>query len=132
MIEGPITVQNDQDAQIWLAMQHLLRALIKMPFGDDQYAGSPPPVCRLYARGDYMFNQTPVAVKSFSFDLPDSVDYYTVPSSMDGSNSNFGISSVPVYSKLSITLVPIYSRSEMLSGTVQGWLTGGQRFDGYL
>ena len=49
---------------------HLGRVLTKMPFGDDPNAGSPPPVCRLFAYGDYQLDATPVVVKQFKIDYP--------------------------------------------------------------
>jgi hypothetical protein len=125
-LTGAFTVQNDDEAGILLAVIHLLRGLIKMRAGDDDNAGSPPPVCKLYAYGTYMFDKTPVVIKNFSVDLPNNVDYYTCSSSQ-----GFGISSVPVHTNLKLTLSPIYSRRELLTGTVKGWFSG-QRSEGYL
>lgn len=127
-ISGKFSVQNETEAGILLGTIHLLRALTKMKFGDDQNAGSPPPVCRLFAFGTYMFDNTPVAVKEFRIDLPADVDYIDA-----GKIAKlYGNSMVPTMSTISVTLVPLYSRQEMLSGTVSGWLTKDQRSKGYL
>lgn len=134
---GPITltskftVQNEEDACVYLSTVHLLRALTKMQFGNDSNAGSPPPVCKLMAYGTYMFDNVPVVINTFRLELPDNVDYFTT----DNYKELFGVSSVPVFSSISLTLFPIYSRREMQEATVRGWLTpgdAGQRYSGYV
>lgn len=121
------SVQNSFDAATLLAIQHLLRALIKMPFGSDPNAGSPPPICRLLAHGDYMLDGVPVAIKNFKLDYPSDVDYFTLDKDL-----GYGVTSVPVVTSLSLTLIPVYSRNEMLNASTTGWLIGGQRIQGYL
>jgi hypothetical protein len=128
-VTAKFTVQNEKDAGILLAVNHLLRALTKMRFGNDSNAGSPPPVCRLMAWGDYMLDNVPVAVKSFKLELSDSVDYFTIGSA---TAHLYGVTSVPVMTTISLSLVPLYSRKEMMNGTVTGWLTDNQRAQGYL
>lgn len=152
-ISGKFVVQNDLDALYVISTIHLGRSLVKMKFGDDALAGAPPPVCRLFAHGDYMFNNTPVVVKSFSVECPDNVDYYTLsPSSplFGGSTGatdsktakvqslgipSVGITSVPVVNTIKLILLPIYSRQMQLASSVNGWLnenSGGKRSEGYL
>ena len=152
-ISGKFVVQNDLDALYVISTIHLGRSLVKMKFGDDPLAGAPPPVCRLFAHGDYMFNNTPVVVKSFSVECPDNVDYYTLsPSSplFGGSTGatdsktakvqslgipSVGITSVPVVNTIKLILLPIYSRQMQLASSVNGWLnenSGGKRSEGYL
>lgn len=126
-ITAKFTVQNETDAEVYLSIIHLLRVLTKMKFGDDDNAGSPPPVCRLYAYGDYMFNKTPVVVSSFRLQLPDNVDYFSTAIS-----SGFNISTVPVSSSITMQLKPIYSRNEQLKFTVREWQSGFLRTQGYL
>lgn len=126
-LSATFTVQNYFDAAVLLAVQHLCRALTKMPYGNDPNAGSPPPVCRLMAYGDFMLDGIPVAVKSFKLDLPDDVDYFTLDN-----NWGYGVTSVPVKSKIDLTFVPIWSRNEMMNATVTGWLSNGLRQQGYL
>lgn len=126
-ISGKFTVETDKDAAMLLATMHLLKALTKMRSGGktgDSDSGAPPPVCRLDAHGEWMFDNVPVAVTSFKVDLPDGVDYYTMPS-----NKAFGITSVPTVSTISITLLPMYSRAEMQSFNVTSFLNGNS---GYL
>lgn len=121
-LSAKFTVQNDYEAEVYFSVIHLLRALTKMRYGDDDNAGSPPPVCRLFAYGDAIMNNVPVAVSSFKLDLPDNVDYFTTKSQ----------SSAPTMSTLSLTLTPIYSRNEMQKFTVTDWLSNNLRSKGYL
>lgn len=129
-ISGKFTVQNDKDAGVYLATVHLLRALTKMQFGTDQNAGSPPPVCRLKAYGEYMFDNVPISISSFKIDLPENIDYYTLGNY--STNPIYGKTTVPIMSTISITCVPMYSRAEMQKFSVNGWLTGNLRKLGYL
>ena len=126
-LTAKFTVQNSFEAATLLAVQHLCRALVKMPFGDDANAGSPPPVCRLMAYGDYQLEGTPVAIRSYKMDLPDTVDYFVVDKKY-----GYGTTSVPVSTVITLMLVPLYSRQEQLQFSVEKWLTGNQRIQGYL
>ena len=128
VITGKFTVQNETEAGIFLATVHLLRALTKMKFSDDQNAGAPPPVCRLFAYGNYVYDNTPVAVKQVSIQLPQDVDYIDA-----GKVAKFyGNSMAPTVSTITVGLIPIYSRKEMLEASVTGWLTKDQRSRGFI
>jgi hypothetical protein len=116
-ISGKFTVQDDTDANTYLSTVHLLRSLTKMLSSGEDNSGSPPPVCRLDAYGDFMLKNVPVAISSFKIDLPDAVDYYT--SNLEPFNGT----SVPVISTISLSLIPMYSRAEMQKFTVSGWLS---------
>jgi hypothetical protein len=126
-ITGKFTVQNSTDAEIYLSTVQLLRALTKMRVNNEQYAGSPPPVCRLFAYGDYMLNNVPVAITSFRNDLPETVDYFALPT-----GKPFNGSMVPTVSTITINLLPMYSRAEQQAFTVSGWLSGNLNKGGYL
>lgn len=129
-VKGKFTCQNEFEARILLAVLHLSRALTKMQFGNDPDAGSPPPICRLMGYGQYMFDNVPVAVKTFNMNVPNDVDYITI--NQDEIN-DLGNTSIPVVTEISFELIPMYSKSEMLNATVTGWLNGiSQRLDGYL
>lgn len=129
-VTGKFTVQNEKEGAIWLGMIHLLRSLTKMRFGTDADAGAPPPVCRLEAYGDFMLRNVPVVVQSFKFDLPDNVDYIEVGKS--GSGSMYKTTLVPSVSTISITLNVMYSRREMQEFSVDNWLSGKLKGQGYL
>jgi hypothetical protein len=129
-ITGEFTVQNEKDAAVYLATVHLLRALTKMKTGLDSDPGSPPPVCRLDAYGEYMLKNVPVAISNFRLELPNKVDYFTIGKSVA---SVYGQTSVPTLSTISVTLIPIFSRAEMQKFSVNNWLSEKQtRRNGYL
>lgn len=126
------TVQNKDDAHYYLAMVHLLRSLTKMKFGSDPDAGSPPPVCRLYAYGPYMLDNVPVSLTSFNIDLESNVDYYTLVPGDNAALSQYGTNNtIPTLSTFMLGLIPVYSRAEMKQFSVQGFLKDS-KIKGYL
>jgi hypothetical protein len=125
-LTAKLSVQNEQEAVWWLAIQHVLRSLTKMRWGADQNAGAPPPVCRLEGYGDFMLRNIPVAVGSFKIDLPDNIDYISTR------ESNYKTSLVPTISTLSLTLIPMYSRREIRDYSVDKWLSRELKGKGYL
>lgn len=129
-VSGKFTVQNEKEGAIWLGMVHLLRSLTKMRFGSDADAGAPPPVCRLEAYGDFMLRNVPVVVQSFKFDLPDNVDYIEVGKT--GVGNMYKTTLVPSISTISLSLNVMYSRREMQEFSVDNWLSGKLKGQGYL
>lgn len=124
-IIGKFTVQNEADANILLSTIHTLKALTKMRAGGETNSGAPPPVCRLYAYGQQMLDETPIVIKSFRTELPDTVDYFTV-----NKMSGYKTSSVPMSCTITVNCAVVYSRNEIQQFTVQNWLKG--RSGGYL
>lgn len=139
-VSGKFTVQNNREALVWLATVHLLRALTKMKFGNDVEAGAPPPVCRFDAYGDMQYKNVPVVIQSVKIELPDNVDYYATSVKQetyeDGTSSNDPLGNmVPVSSTIVVTMLPMYSRKELLAmGQVDDYLNGrpNLRQQGYL
>jgi hypothetical protein len=129
-VTAKFTVQNEFEGAVLLGVIHLLRALTKMKFGNDPDAGSPPPVCRFDAYGDYMMSNVPVSIASWRHDLPDNVDYITV--GRPESPKTYGRTMVPVLSTISLTMNIMYSRREMLAYNVTDWLSGSLKNSGYL
>ena len=127
-LTAKFTVQNEMEAGIYLSVIHLLRALTKMKTGNDQNAGSPPPICRLMAYGQYGLDNTPVAISSVGIEYLDNVDYFETGNSL----VMYGANTVPVLATIKLTLIPIYSRNEQLKFSVGGWLTDNFRTKGYL
>lgn len=127
-ISGKFTVENSQDAEFYIATIHLLRALTKMRSGGarsgDPDSGSPPPVCRLDAYGEYMLNNVPVVITSLRVELPDAVDYFTHYT--QSTEDSHGMNSIPTVSTISITCLPMYSRDEMQRFNVTDYLTSDQ------
>jgi hypothetical protein len=126
-ISGKFSVENADDAVIYLSTMHLLKSLTRMRFGFDPDAGAPPPVCRLYANGEAMLHNVPVAITSYRIELPDSVDYFTI-----SRDPRFGTTAVPVVSTIAITCVPMYSRAEMQKFSVADYNDGSLRKQGYI
>lgn len=112
-ISGKFTVENTIDAETYISTTHLLKALTKMRFGLDSDAGAPPPVCRLDAYGDMFLVNVPVAITSFRIEYTDDVDYFFCKK---------WNTSVPVRSTVQVTLLPMYSRNEMLRFSVNEYL----------
>ena len=126
-ISGKFTVENDNDAGVLLATISLLRGLVKMPTAIDGKLtpGSPPPVCRLKAYGDFMLENIPVVISSFKHEMPDNVDYYTVSKFQDSpAYYNYNNSTVPTMSTITVTLNPVYSRDEMQKFGVESYING--------
>lgn len=129
-VTGKFTVQNIEEAKIYVSTTILLKALTKMRFGGlsgDPDSGSPPPVCRFDAYGEMMFENVPVAVSQFRIELPDNVDYFTFPG-----GDIYGSTSVPVISTFNITLTPMYSRGEMQDFAVSKYLENFYQGRGYI
>lgn len=130
-LTGKFTIQNENDAKIYIATKTLVRALTRMRSGGarsgDPDSGAPPPVCRLFAYGDLMLDNVPVAITNFRIELPDSVDYMTFKSA-DSAN----IFSVPTMSTLAITVITMYSRDEMQGFSVNSYLNGVMRGKGFI
>lgn len=126
-ISGKFSVENRDDADIYLCTMHLLKSLTRMRFGPDPDAGAPPPVCRLYANGESMLHNVPVAITSYRIEMPDSVDYFTLYQ-----HPTFGTTAVPTVSTIAITCVPMYSRNEMQKFSVADYNVGAYRKQGYI
>jgi len=124
-VTAQITVQNQEDAEYYVGMVRMLSALTKMRFGDDPLAGSPPPICRFYAYGEYMLKNVPVVITSFRHDLPDDCDFFTTY--VLGERV-----SVPTKASFTINLKPTYSRKEMAQLTVDAFVKNTFAGRGYL
>lgn len=129
-VTAKFTVQTEYDGAVLLGIIHLLRSLTKMKWGDDVDAGTPPPVCRLDAYGDYMLNNVPVVITSWRHELPDGVDYITV--GRPKSNTTYGHSMVPTLSTINLTMNVVYSRQELLRYNVENFKYGNFKNQGYL
>jgi hypothetical protein len=76
-ITGDFTAQDTHEANYLLAVIHFFKSVTKMFYGrdEDPVRGTPPPLCYLSGFGRYQFNYHPVAITSFSYSLPNDVDY---------------------------------------------------------
>ena len=69
------TAQDTAEANYLLAVLTFLKAAGKMFYGKDPERGSPPPLLFLTGLGDFQFNNHPVVISQFNYNLPDDVDY---------------------------------------------------------
>jgi len=76
-ITADFTAQDVNEGKYVLAVIHFFRSVTKMFYGQDSdpIAGTPPPLCYLSGYGQYQFSNHPVLVSSFSYSLPNDVDY---------------------------------------------------------
>jgi hypothetical protein len=71
------TAQDTKEAEYMLAVIHFFRTVTKMFYGQDTTVkpGTPPPLCFLHGFGAFQFDNHPLVITSFNYNLPDSVDY---------------------------------------------------------
>jgi len=74
-IRGTFTAQDTAEAEYMLAVIHFFRSVTRMFYGQDALRGAPPPLVYLSGFGEYQFNDHPCLVSSFSYSLPNEVDY---------------------------------------------------------
>jgi len=74
-MDATFTAQDTAEANYMLAVITFLKAASKMFYGQDADRGSPPPVLFLSGFGEYQFNQHPVVITQFNYNLPDDVNY---------------------------------------------------------
>lgn len=129
-IQAKFTVQNNADAEMFIASTQLLYLMTKMRFGDDPLAGLPPPICRLDAYGTYMLSNVPVSIATVTVEYPESVDYFIYEPVYSPEDR----SALPTVSNISVTVIPMYSRQEMLNATIDQFINNfeNQKKKGYL
>ena len=140
-ITGEFFVQNSLEAKYWVAAVHFLRSVTKMSYGENSpNRGQPPPVLFLNGYGDYTFNQVPVIITNFQFDLKREVDYIstglgTVDKVVEGERLQT-ISSLEKYawapseSMITVEVVPQYSRSQISKFNLRDFVNGDDVLDG--
>lgn len=74
-LTATFTAQDTYEAQYLLAVIHFFRSVTKMFYGKDGNAGTPPPLVFLQGLGEYQYNLHPCVVSSFTYNLPNDVDY---------------------------------------------------------
>jgi hypothetical protein len=76
-ITGDFTAQDNYEANYLLATIHFLRSCTKMFYGQDQNPtnGVPPPLLYLHGLGEYQFNNHPLVITGFTYNLPNDCDY---------------------------------------------------------
>lgn len=126
-ISGDFSCETEQDAAYWIQATTFFKASTKMFFGKSVNAGNPPIICNLSGYGPGILNSIPVVVKSFSVELPEDVNYIKC------SSNNFGQATwVPILSKISVTVSPIYNRSKLRQFSLQEYASGSMSTKGYI
>ena len=136
-LTGQFYAQNALEGAYWLGALHYLRSITKMFYGSSSNQGAPPPVVKLNGYGDYVFKNVPVIITNFTIDMPTDVDYIAVnmatlkdnltrlPTETKTKPQEQGqIAYVPVESQVTITIQPIYSRSEVEKFSLDKFVKG--------
>lgn len=86
-VHALFTAQDSAEADYLLAVIHFFRSVTKMFYGQDPQRGAPPPLVYLSGLGQYQFAAHPCLVSSFSYQLPENVDYIRARSTnINGTN----------------------------------------------
>jgi hypothetical protein len=122
-IQGMFTANYPAEAEYVIAMMHFFRATTKMFYGQDQLAGTPPPVLYLDAYGPWTFDHIPVVITGFDYTFPNDVDYISCTVRTQKQK-------VPTTLTVNLTMLPTYSRNNIsnnfgLDNFTQGKLTTG-------
>jgi hypothetical protein len=143
-ITADFTAQNVAEGQYLMAVIHFFRTCTKMFFGNDVFAGTPPPLVFLNGFGAPYLPNVPCVVTQFEQTMPKDVDYIQVPLKVAGgsidrllSNTAFVESdigayasassyvSLPAFSELTVGLQPVYSRRNIANNfTLQKFANG--------
>jgi hypothetical protein len=105
-IQALFTANYPAEAEYVVAMLHFFRTVTKMFYGQDQLAGTPPPVLFLDGYGPYTFDHIPIVITSFDYSLPNDVDY--ISCTIDGDKQK-----VPTTLNVNISAMPTYSRNKI-------------------
>ena len=116
-IDGKFFVETTYDANYWIAATTFLKTATKMFYGTGDYQGHPPIICNLSGYGPGVLPNIPVVIKTFEIDLPSDVDYKKT-------GLNNITTWVPVYSKLSVGVVPVYNRMRHREFNLQDYASG--------
>jgi hypothetical protein len=106
-ITADFTAQDTIEANYMLAVIHFFKSVTKMFYGQDKdpRAGTPPPLLYLSGYGAYQFDNHPLVVTQFTYNLPNDVDYIRA-----GSTNSWGGGSVEAYGNKSNAYVPALNR----------------------
>jgi len=76
-VTAEFTAQDITEARYLLAVIHFFKSVTKMFYGQDKapVAGTPPPLVYLSGFGSYQYDNHPMVITSFTYSLPNDVDY---------------------------------------------------------
>lgn len=134
-INADFTVQNIEEGQYLAAAIQFFRTMTKMFYGNSRLAGTPPPMVFMDGYGEAYMPHVPCVVTEFTHTMPNDVDYIEIPVGVSLNNiagqqintNNFASRTrLPTASSLSITLQPVYSRSNVSDNfTLESYGAGG-------
>lgn len=120
-----ITANTQFEARYVLAIITFFRSVTKSFFGQDQLAGTPPPVLRFNAHGQHMFSNLPVVVSNYTTDFPADQDYIQIQGTT---------TMIPTFMTLSIQLFPMISKKRQMDFSLdkfsKGYLVGNRNGSG--
>lgn len=113
-ITATFTAQDVSEANYMLAVIHFFKTVTKMFYGQDENPknGTPPPVCYINGFGTFQFNNHPLVISNFSYNLPEKVDYiraYVPPggeSNTNGAPSSDNPTTIQRLARLGLELLP--------------------------
>jgi len=141
-IIGEFPVQNQQDAQHWVATVNFLRTVTKMFFGKEQpLKGNPPPILHLSGYGDHMFQKVPVVINTFNVELRPGIDYISTRQDNVYQSTNRQTARelqrqgqvnpnaidqtwAPTLSNISVLVTPVYSRDSIKNFSLADFARG--------
>ena len=93
-ISCDFTAQDTAEANYLLAVIHFFRSVTKMFYGQDSIPkiGTPPPLCFLSGLGSFQFDNHPLVITSFAYNLPTDVDYIRASAS---ATTSAGVNKAP-------------------------------------
>jgi len=74
-LTATFTAQDSVEADYLLAVIHFFRSVTKMFYGQDAQRGAPPLLVYLTGLGAFQFSEHPCVVTTFTYSLPNDVDY---------------------------------------------------------
>ena len=120
---GQFSAQTQEEAKYVRAVILFMRLVTKSFRNNDPNAGNPPIILRLTGHGNNLLPNAPVVIQSFDLTLPNSVDYITVADTEKDR--------IPTMTDISITMTPIYSRSDLTTFSMDD-IANGNNLKGFM
>ncbi len=135
-------VQNQHDAEYWVAAIHFLRSVTKMFFGGDEATkGNPPPILKFNGYGNHVFKNVPVIVTNFTCELRSDVDYISTTQNQTFDRSQRALQQegvlrtftadshipetwAPSLSTITVQIQPVYSRDSVKNFSMKKFVRG--------
>jgi hypothetical protein len=135
VLSADFTAQTRDDARYILAVIRFCSITTKMSFGKYTSStfgrGTPPPILKFRYLGRHMYDDVPVVMESFNYELPKTVDYVGVNVKARTENNVVDeVTYVPTKLTLMLTLIPFYnpysiSNTFSMDDFINGRLTDG-------